>query len=463
LEQEWGEITDAIPLTGVNVIAHFGFNKDVKVHSLAAFFGALDTLSSFVGIQTFAKGFLRSLRKKHHESWSVGTIKKMIRLFHRITMRIDAIESIVLKDPQLDKPLTLKLTNKGKTPFLRILDIVVVNSYEDLGVGWREFLEEQKAELTNFYLTKIQRFAEELPPLLSAQFPPDCISPSSLPAVKRNLDMFNSPELMIMLGLEQKDPFYKIISSTLSFMEGYLERGLTEWVIEQQKVETKGGADLFEACKEAYDGVHSLIRAGEFEAYEERKKVADSCEWNILPYDDGIDKMPDKAARVVELYRQAKIMKEKWFEELITEVAVKAGGTPHIAPLKGFLRVAEKLAMRPTSGVPWDIVRAQVECEEMQPLSRALALITQNPMVRIHAINDRFARPKAGWCDVSLYFSFDDPECGQVCAEVQLVHYKMMKVREEFGAHDAYNDDRFPMEVKGLQDWRAKQAAKKKS
>jgi len=112
------------------------------------------------------------------------------------------------------------------------------------------------------------------------------------------------------------------------------------------------------------------------------------------------------------------------------------------------------MAMRPESGVPWDIVRAQVECEEMQPLSKALILIIQHPMVRVHGINDRFARPRGGWADVSLYFSFDDPECGQVVCELQLVHYKMMKVREEFGAHDAYNDDRFSGEVERLQKYK---------
>merc|ERR1719428_1003653 len=83
----------------------------------------------------------------------------------------------------------------------------------------------------------------------------------------------------------------------------------------------------------------------------------------------------------------------------------------------------------------------------MAPLSKALLLIIQNPMVRVHHINDRFARPIGGWCDVSLYFSIDDPACCQVVCEVQLVHYKMMKVREEFGAHDAYNDGRFCAEL----------------
>jgi hypothetical protein len=316
---------------------------------------------------------------------------------------------------------------------------------------------EQRNELINFYHTKISSFAATLPPMLGENFPKECVAPSALQALKRNLDMYNNPELMLLLGVTTEDPFYQFVGSTLDFMNKYLDKGLKEWDFETQEVvkNKKGeGVDMGEACKEAYDGIHAMIRAGETAAYDDRKKTATSCEWNILPHNGSIDQIEDMAARTIELYRQAKIMKEKWFEELITEVAAKAGGTPHIAPLKGFLRVAEKLAMRPSAGVPWDIVRAQVECDEMQPLSRALTLIISNPMVRVHAINDRFARPNGGWCDVSLYFSFDDPSCDGVVAEVQLVHYKMMKVREEFGAHDAYNDDRFAGEVARLKKYR---------
>jgi len=365
-------------------------------------------------------------------------------------MRIDTIDYLTLRDSNVDKPVTIYFKNEGRTSFLRVLDLLMMNTYPALGTRFGNLMEDRRDELRDFIHGKISSFIAELPPLLGEKFPGECINPNTLGPIKRNKELYNNPELMLMLGQGLEDPFYRFVSANLGFQEKYLEKGLNQWVFDERG-DKDGAAEMFEACKAGYEGIHAMIRAGEADAYEERRRTAQSCEWNIVPYDDGIDKMPDRVARVIELYRQAKIMKETWFEDLIEDVAVKAGGTPHIAPLKGFGRVAEKLAMRPDAGVPWDIVRAQVECEEMAELSKALNLITQNPMIRVHAINDRFARPKGGWCDVSLYFSIDDPTCCQVVAEVQLVHYKMMKVREEFGAHDAYNDDRFANEVAFIQ------------
>ena len=69
--------------------------------------------------------------------------------------------------------------------------------------------------------------------------------------------------------------------------------GLAEWVFdkpeERKQIKTADGQDLFEACAKAYDGVHAMIKAGEYSAYAATNQSARSYECNILPYDEGLD------------------------------------------------------------------------------------------------------------------------------------------------------------------------------
>ena len=62
-------------------------------------------------------------------------------------------------------------------------------------------------------------------------------------------------------------------------------------------------------------------------------------------------------------------------------------------------------------------------------------------------MNDRFTETKAGWADISLYIQFDVPEYRHAVAEVQIVHDSLMLVREEMGAHDSYEKERFAAEL----------------
>eukprot|EP00746_Dinoflagellata_sp_MGD_P024357 gnl/MRDRNA2_/MRDRNA2_15716_c0_seq1.p1 gnl/MRDRNA2_/MRDRNA2_15716_c0~~gnl/MRDRNA2_/MRDRNA2_15716_c0_seq1.p1 ORF type:complete len:429 (+),score=78.10 gnl/MRDRNA2_/MRDRNA2_15716_c0_seq1:2-1288(+) len=378
-----------------------------------------------------------------------GMLLKWIGCLHSITGRIESINSISFiiksKDSSMPEgtPITVHLKNTSSISFLRWFDRVLVNCYQQLGLS--DFETIQKDDLLGLYNRKVSRLAACLQ---EVEFPTKCMSPSQLDVFKSNLHIYNNPELMLMLGEQMEDPFYRLVKCTLEFMDMYLERGLEEWVLDQngQPEEDATGENVGEACMQAYTGVHAMIRAQENDAYQDRIRVVSEVKWNEFRYDDSIDQISSRALRVITLYRQCQIMRMKYFESLIHDTANKAGGIPHVAPLKGFLRVAEKLAMRPQSGVPWDICRAQIECEHMEQLTKALVIITQDPMVKMLGINDRFKNPKGGWCDISLYFCIDDPECSQVVAEVQLVHYKLMKVREEFGAHDAYNGERFQAE-----------------
>merc|ERR1711985_113690 len=69
--------------------------------------------------------------------------------------------------------------------------------------------------------------------------------------------------------------------------------------------------------------------------------------------------------------------------------------------------------------------------------------------------NDRFANPAAGWADIGMYLFFDSPDCDGVVAEIQIVHQKLMLVREQMGAHDSYDTSRCASELlrTKLIDW----------
>merc|ERR1712185_418818 len=83
----------------------------------------------------------------------------------------------------------------------------------------------------------------------------------------------------------------------------------------------------------------------------------------------------------------------------------------------------------------------------MSQITHAMRELARDPDVVIVCLNDRFSHPKNGWADVSMYIAFSDPLCGQAIGEVQLVHRKLMLVREEMGAHEAYSSDRFAAEL----------------
>lgn len=64
-------------------------------------------------------------------------------------------------------------------------------------------------------------------------------------------------------------------------------------------------------------------------------------------------------------------------------------------------------------------------------------------------VNNRFASPKVGWADVAIYFAFThaDVACEGVVCELQIVHKSLLLVREEMGAHDKYDENRFAAEL----------------
>jgi len=113
---------------------------------------------------------------------------------------------------------------------------------------------------------------------------------------------------------------------------------------------------------------------------------------------------------------------------------------PNIAPIKCMLRALEKVVLRPGSGTPWDLNRAQFICEKCAEIVTVLEIMREqhvNGAIQLVQVNDRFREPASGWADVSLYFYF--PGISSLICEVQVVHQKMYVAREELGAHDQYS------------------------
>merc|ERR1712224_1032302 len=116
-------------------------------------------------------------------------------------------------------------------------------------------------------------------------------------------------------------------------------------------------------------------------------------------------------------------------------------------PIKGLFRVLEKSVLRPDSGLPWDMVRAMIVCEDMKTIMAVLKYIAEYPKIVLLEVNDRFKEDKNGWADCALYITCEDEEYKQFVGEIQIVHRSMLNVREELGAHHVYDECRFGSEL----------------
>merc|ERR1712100_564730 len=115
--------------------------------------------------------------------------------------------------------------------------------------------------------------------------------------------------------------------------------------------------------------------------------------------------------------------------------------------IKGVFRVLEKSALRPESGVPWDMVRAMIVCENMKTIMLVLKYIAEYPKIVLLEVNDRFTEAKNGWADCALYITSEDEQYKQFVGEIQIVHSSMLFVREKMGAHHVYDECRFGSEL----------------
>ena len=164
-----------------------------------------------------------------------------------------------------------------------------------------------------------------------------------------------------------------------------------------------------------------------------------------------------------DLYCGAEAVRSRYVV-LMTMVASKTSTHFHPTPLKGILRICEKLAMAPewNPGTVLDVVRGAIECPSFSMMINVLRLLQDldkelkvtgvaggiTEEISIVRCKGRFGRPTSGgWGDIMLNFYFkDDTEWTHVC-EIQLVHAELYSVRENMGAHRSYNEFRAALEL----------------
>eukprot|EP00746_Dinoflagellata_sp_MGD_P152176 gnl/MRDRNA2_/MRDRNA2_83487_c0_seq6.p1 gnl/MRDRNA2_/MRDRNA2_83487_c0~~gnl/MRDRNA2_/MRDRNA2_83487_c0_seq6.p1 ORF type:complete len:507 (+),score=123.19 gnl/MRDRNA2_/MRDRNA2_83487_c0_seq6:87-1523(+) len=179
----------------------------------------------------------------------------------------------------------------------------------------------------------------------------------------------------------------------------------------------------------------------------------DAIKTKVTDYNDSLDKVQDPCERLLSFYVQASIMKRKYFmiliEQLTSIVDDFSGhaGVQVPSQLKAFPRVLEKFILRPDEGLPWDPVRAMMICKTFAKIIEIIEKIMSFDKLKLVACNNRFAEPKNGWADVALYVQFDDPHCGGVVAEIQLVINELYLAREQMGGHEVYGEGRFTAEL----------------
>jgi hypothetical protein len=153
-------------------------------------------------------------------------------------------------------------------------------------------------------------------------------------------------------------------------------------------------------------------------------------------------------------------------ERLMASIAQRTGATFHKAPVKGLVRMVEKLAL--TAGDKnWkpellcDIVRGALEFENFGTMIGMVRLLREldseignagvtggiTDRICICRAKNRFGQPTSGgWADFMVNFYFEDDGDKHIC-EVQLVHAQMLLVRTEMGAHKTYGQFRGAKEI----------------
>jgi hypothetical protein len=239
---------------------------------------------------------------------------------------------------------------------------------------------------------------------------------------------------------EEQEMTKKLVHVGAHYMQRYLDLS-QKWP--DDSLDLIADSSVAEKYEETYASVHSLIQ--EEENYSSLAAAVKECQACKTEYNDTIDRIPDVGERLITLYETASKLRYGRFDKMMKAIGDEAKVEVNLAPLKGLFRVLEKVCMRPASGVPWDILRGQLVCETMGQVIQVLKLMAANEDVRFLGVNDRFARPAKGWADVGLYVVFVG--CDTVVCEVQVVHRKMMLVREQMGAHDSYDNSRLAAEL----------------
>ena len=147
---------------------------------------------------------------------------------------------------------------------------------------------------------------------------------------------------------------------------------------------------------------------------------------------------------ITSLYKNGEAV-SKAYEKVVSSVASVAGATFHKCPMKGLVRMVEKLALA-SGDENWkpellcDVVRGMLECKDfttmittvrlLRDLDEKLLVTGQTGGIKqricICRAKNRFGNPTSGgWADFMVNFYLGDDDNKHIC-EVQLVHSQML-------------------------------------
>jgi len=168
----------------------------------------------------------------------------------------------------------------------------------------------------------------------------------------------------------------------------------------------------------------------------------------------------------IKLYTAAVITQEI-LTSYIKEVADDSEGMPLACGAKHLSRIIEKQQYTKTlemQGVQiWDGSRGMVQYDTMLAMSKGLKRLQRDHVerkIRILRIKERFSKPsEGGWSDILINICFLPTHHGLVSEvmlvpfEIQMVHFQMMLIRQDMGAHKAYKEFRTASEILQLEDF----------
>ena len=144
------------------------------------------------------------------------------------------------------------------------------------------------------------------------------------------------------------------------------------------------------AFQEAYESVHKIIRTTEAEGYSDYLRTAATAmvAAEVVTPPTALDEIDDIGERLHHSYLQAYAMKYKGLVPLLDKVSASLGVPVTVAEIKGMWRAVEKAILRPTGGVPWDLVRAQFVCGSMRQVCDVLEALSRDPAIAVVQVTD---------------------------------------------------------------------------
>lgn len=273
--------------------------------------------------------------------------------------------------------------------------------------------------------------------------------PAHLPIFEKYHRVYANPYVLHKYGYLQK-----VLQQAFHISDMALKEGLKKWDFASMK-SSEGPQQKMASTN--YGMARRFIDENQAADLKVLMQLCDEVQGGCDKYASKIEAAQDTAVqKCVAMYQQAFLAKRAYFDPLLTQIGKDSHAEAHLCGEKGMLRLAEKNALRPTSGLIWDCVRAMLVGHSTSELIQVLKALKEEQTakrIKIIQINNRFKRPTAdNWQDIAVYIMFTDTRFDDVVAEIQLVHETFVAVRTRFRAHDAYDNIRFAAEALKLKE-----------